>query len=201
MNGMKNPASFLAQWIVGTLVSTAVLGMLAAGAMWTVVDAVEATAGKTAAAAAGGALFGLLLGAGIGLGQAAAIYQMGISALRWVAHSAVATAVGGAVMLTLLFAFIVDGNESEIVAGLLMGISVGVPLGVGQWLLLRDKLPNAGSWIGVTLAAVLAAFLIGLPLGGEGRAWIAASTLAAIIAVGTGVGMMWLTRSRPALAA
>jgi hypothetical protein len=84
--------------------------------------------------------------------------------------------------------------------GIFIGLSLGPPLGIGQWLALRKGGVSADVWPLITAAAFVLALVIGFPLGGEGREWLALVVIGLVLGGLTGLSMMWLLRRPKALA-
>ena len=92
------------------------------------------------------------------------------SRLGWVGIWTVATALGWSVIGTLaalLFPLSRPGSDenSAYAAFVVAGILAGVPVGVGQWLVLRRWVPAASRWILATVLGWALAFPIGLVVG------------------------------------
>lgn len=193
MSNIKG-SSFYLQWVAAVSV-TLFIGIFAAFmSMWSVGEIVEQAIGETAAALVAGGLFGALIGAGAGLGQAFALRNQGLPLGQWVGRSIISGAVSMAVTLTLAFSLTDMEAMPEVVAGLLIGISVGLPISLVQWQLLKRYVGTAALWIPVSTAAFTIGFAAGMPLGGEDTAWLAIGTTAVITALITGAGMMMLVR-------
>ena len=62
-------------------------------------------------------------------------------------------------------------------------------------LLLQPQAPQAQFWPLICVTAFLIAFMVGLPLGGEGREWLSVGVVALLTAVVTGAGFVWLARA------
>jgi len=191
---------FYGQWVLAGTVALVVAGMLAFATIWSVGEVVERAWGETAAAFTAGGLFGALLGAGIGIGQALLLQRRGINAARWIGASVIAAAVGMAIAWTIVFIFLDADTMPEVVTGVMISIAAGLPVGVAQSVVLRPHVSNTSLWIVVSTLAFLIAFVAGLPLGGEGREWIALGTIGLLSATISGLGMVWLLRQQPAAA-
>ncbi len=149
----KWAASFLFRWTLAT----------AAG--WTVGLYLSAWSLYTPALCLGGAFSGAVVGAA----QAYILRRNGESPRRWIALSAVGTALGvlpaagAAIVLTLGWGWGIA----------LIGGIIGAGLGVGQWFILAERHENrAFWWIGANAGAgaacallTLAPLIRGLPLG------------------------------------
>jgi hypothetical protein len=54
---------------------------------------------------------------------------------------------------------------------------------------------QAQLWVPICILAFFIGFVVGLPLGGEGREMLSVGTVAVLTAVLSGAGMLWLMRS------
>jgi hypothetical protein len=196
--------SFIAKWVIVTTLTAATASMLGFGAMWSVGDTLSRLVGETFGWVIAGGTLGALVGLGIGGGQAFALGSSGrrVNPARWTLNSV----IGGGVVTAVAFGLVSalsgpNPGSSNTLIGLILGSVLGLGIGVGQWLTLRRQLPGSGIWILITLVALLAAFIIGLNLGGEGREIIAVTAFGLIAAAITGLGAVWLFRGRnPAVA-
>ena len=75
-----------------------------------------------------------------------------------------------------------------------------LPLGIGQWLVLRQRNLLAGEWVLISSLAFVVGMVIGLPLGGEGREWLSLGVIGLLVGAITGLGMVWSLRRQAALA-
>lgn len=191
---------FYGQWVLAGTVALAVAGMLAFASIWSVGAVVERAWGETVGAFTAGGLFGALLGAGIGIGQALVLQRRDVNAARWIGASIITAAVGMAIAWTLVFIFLDVDAMPEAVIGVVMALAAGLPVGIAQSVVLRPHVSNPSLWIVVSTLAFLVAFVAGLPLGGEGREWIALGTIGLLSAAISGLGMVWLLRQQPAAA-
>jgi NhaP-type Na+/H+ or K+/H+ antiporter len=83
---------------------------------------------------------------------------------------------------------------------LVIGVSLGLAIGIGQWLTLRRLGNRANLWPLISTLALVFALMVGLPLGGEGRKWLSLGVIGLLAGTISGLGMMWLTRRQTALA-
>jgi hypothetical protein len=184
-------------WLVTCAVGVAIGGRVAFATIWSVGELVDNVA---AAALAAGGLFGALFSLGVAVGPGSLLQRKGISAARWLATSAVAGTLGTAAGFVLAFGLF-DGESMSVLAfGLFIGLSLGLPLGIGQLLALRKR-GAALVWPLITAAAFVLAFVIGIPLGGEGREWLSLGVIGLVLGGLTGLGMVWLLRRQTAVAA
>jgi hypothetical protein len=191
---------FWLQWTVTGAITTLAGAMLAFTIMWGVAEVVEDALGETAAALVAGAIFGALIGVGISVGQAIVLRGRGINHTRWIVHSALFSAIGSAVAWFAVFALMDVDTMPEAIAGVVMGLAVGLPLGIGQWLVLRIHLKSTNLWVPATALALTIAFVAALPLSGEGRELLALGTFSLLAAAFTGVAMTWMLRRQTAVA-
>lgn len=187
---------FWMEWLFACLISMGIGLILAFFTLWTVAEAVGKATSDIVGILVGGALFGLFIGGGISIGQGIALRRQNINITHWIALSAVSSLIGSAVSWTAVFQLVNMDNFPEIITGLLMGFILGLSLGIGQWLVLRKHNDNAVLWILFTTAAFAISFMIGFPLGGEGREFISFSVTVFLVVVLTGVGMHWLLRRK-----
>lgn len=177
------------QWLATCAVGLIAGGMLAFGPIWAVGEAVEKAAGETVAYLAIGFLFGAI-GLSASIGPGLLLQSRGIPASRWIFASVVSSAIGMAIGLALVFIFIDLESMSEAATGVVIGIFLGLPLGIGQWLVLRPHGLLAGEWVLISCLAFVIGMTIGLPLGGEGREWLALGVVGLLVGAITGLGMV-----------
>ncbi len=189
-----NGGSFFLRWVTAVTVTMIVAVMAAFVSMWSIGEWVAQRWGDMAGGIVAGFIFGALLGAGLGAGQAIVLRAQGIPFGQWLGRTALAGAVGMSIGFTLMFSLFDLDNVPQIAAGLMIALSVGLPIGLAQWSLLKPYLPQAQLWPLVCIAAFLVAFAVGLPLGGEGREWLSVGVVALLTAVISGAGMVWLAR-------
>ena len=187
--------TFLAQWVTAVTVTMSLASMAAFVSMWSVGELVQGAWGDLAMAITVGAIFGALIGLGVGLGQAIVLRSWGIPFGRWLGRTVLAGTVGMTIGFTLMFLLFDMDNLPEIVTGLVIALSVGLPIGLVQWPLLKPHVAQAQLWLPICFAAFLISFPVGLSLSGEGREWVSLAVLALLTAVITGVGIVWLARS------
>ena len=196
-----NRSSFFMQWLLAVTVSMILATMGAFVSMWSVGEMVQAAWGDLAMAIVVGAIFGGLLGVGIGLGQAVVLRSQGISFGRWLGQTVLAGAVGMALGFTVMFS-VFDDDMPQLVAPVAIALSLGLPIGLVQWQMLTPHVGQAQVWVPICIAAFLISFAVGLPLGGEGREWLSVGVVALLTAILSGAGMVWLAgNAEPAVAA
>lgn len=186
--------TFFWRWVTAVTVTMIVATMVAFVSMWSVGEVVQAAWGDVAMAIAVGAVFGGLISAGVGLGQALVLRAHGIPFGRWLGRTALAGAAGMIIGFTLMFSFLDMDNGPQLAVGLVMALALGLPIGLVQWQMLKPHLAQAQLWLPTWMAAVLIGFSVGLPLGGEGREWLSVGVVALLTAIISGAGMLWLAR-------
>lgn len=191
-----NGSSFFLQWVTAVTVTMTLAVMGAFLTMWSIGEWAAQSWGEAVGGLLAGGIFGALLAAGLGIGQAIMLRAQGISIGRWLGQTVLAGMVGMAIGFTLMFSMFNMDEIPEIAAGLMIALSVGLPIGLAQWPLLKPHLAQAQWWPLICTTAFLAAFIIGLPLGGEGREWVSVGVVALVTAVITGAGFVWLARDQ-----
>jgi hypothetical protein len=184
-------------WVVLCAIGVAIGGMLAFTSMWSVGEAVSDAAGDVAGGLVAGGLFGAFVALGANVGPGLLLQRKGISAFRWISHSIVAGAVGTAVGLAVALGLL--ETLPDLAGPIFIGLTLGLPVGLGQWRLLRRQGLAANEWPLISTAAFLLAFLVGFPLGGEGREWLSIGAISLLLGTTTGLGMMWLLRRQTAV--
>jgi len=192
--------TFGLQWVAACSLGIVLLGMLAFASIWSVGEVVEKALGETAAFIAVGTLFGALFGLGASGGTGLLLRKKGISAARWIAYSVIGGALGGMIGFGVTLSLLDAEALPEVVTGLVVGVSLGLPMGIGQWLVLRQVGDGANAWPVISTITYVLALMIGLPLGGEGREWLSLGVIGLLAGAISGLGMMWLLRKQPALA-
>ena len=201
MNDKQYDWSFGFQYFIACAVGVALLGMAAFFAMWSIGEAVEGFAGETAALIVAGSLFGMLNALGASIGTGLLLRGRGVEAGKWIGYSVVAGSIGGALGFGLVTTFFNMETAPESLAGVMMGLTVGLPVGIGQWLALRQAGVGASVWPLITTIAFILAFSASFALGGEGREWIALGGMGLICGAITALGMVWLLGSKQTVAA
>lgn len=187
-------SSFFGQWVTAVTVTMILAVMGAFVSMWSIGEVVQRAWGDVAMALVVGVVFGGLLGLGIGLGQALVLRSYGIPLGRWLGQTVLAAAVGTAIGFLVMFSTMDTDNMPQAVAALAIALSVGLPIGLVQWRLLKPHIAQAQLWVPILTVALLIAFMVGMPLGGEGREWLSVGVVALLTAVLSGAGMVWLAR-------
>ncbi|KAA3661100.1 MAG: hypothetical protein DWQ04_17460 [Chloroflexi bacterium] len=189
-----NRGSFFVQWVTAVTITMILATMSAFMSMWSVGEVVQQAWGDVPMAIVVGGIFGGLLSLGVGLGQAVVLRSQGIPFMRWLARTMLVGALGMAIGFTLIFSLFDMENMPELVVGLTMSLSLGLPIGLVQAQLLKPHLAQAQLWVPICIVAFFISFAVGLPMSGEGREWLSLGMVALLTAVLTGIGIVWLAR-------
>lgn len=192
--------TFGLQWLAACALGIMLLGMLAFASIWSVGEIVDNAFGETAMSVVVGGLFGALIGLGASGGTGLLLRSEGVNAARWISYSVIGSALGGMISFGVALSLFDAGTMPEVVTGLIIGVSLGLPMGIGQWLALRQVGNGAGAWPVISTIAFMLALMVGVPLGGEGREWLSLGVTGLLAGAISGLGMMWLLRKQPALA-
>jgi hypothetical protein len=188
------------QWLLACAAGVVLLGMAAFFSMWSIGEAVAGVWGETAGAVIAGVIFGTLFSLGASIGPGLLLQGKGVPARKWVAYSVFGGAIGGGLLFTVIAASQIAEDMPEALSGLVLGLLFGGLVGFGQWLALRETAVPADAWLVISPMAFIAAFSIGLPLGGEGREWLSIAAVSLILSALTAAGMVWLQGKTTAVA-
>lgn len=198
MNAEQNQTnwSFVALWVVVTTLTFLTATAIAFASMWSIGGRLLEGLDAPVAGFVSGAWVGALMGLGLGVGQAIALHGRGVSPARWV----VSSVLGGAAGFALFAILTAEGQTQRTALALLAGGLAGLGIGVAQWSLLRNRLPNAAAWIAVTVVAFLPVALLAYN-GSEVSPGLVMLAMGLAVAGITGLGAMWLFgKVRPAIA-
>jgi hypothetical protein len=137
---------------------------------------------------------GGVMGMGMGLGQWLVFRKYLRDSSGWIIATGLAFFLQGA------FRWMLPYNTPAVQVGVITLLSFGIFLGLGQWFVLRGRVPNAGWWIAISIAgwaSTLAFFAVNeyaqLPIESTLGIVSFAFTLLMPFAVAGG-GMVWLLR-------
>ena len=150
----------------------------------------EATS-ETVGFAVTGAIFGILIGGGLGAGQQIVLKSKTGLGGKWALVSAAATAVVWAIAFPALLAV---GETASSPTGATIAILFGLTLGISQWIVLRNSVARAGRWVLIVTASLTLALIAAFALDGEGRELLAMGVAGLLSGALTGLGMAWLLR-------
>lgn len=179
--------SFALQWLVSCAVGTAIGGALAFFTMWSAGEAVAGAVGEIAGGLVSGGMFGAALALGANAGPGFLLERRGLGGTRWLIFSAIVASVSAGMAVALTFTLL-DSVYGPAM-GIFIGLVLGAPMGIVQWVILRQHGIAADAWPVVSVVAyLLAAFFItsggedsalALTLGGAGLSVAAVTALGA----------------------
>ena len=186
------------QWLVTCAIGTAIGGAVAFFTMWSAGEAAADVIGDIAGGFVAGGLFGGLLGLGANAGPAFLLQQRGMSGARWFVASAVAAALSAGIAIATASNMLDTMPGAAIV--IFIGLVLGGPMGIVQWLILRQHDVAANAWPIISVVAyLLAAVVIG-----SGNEYTALPLMMAgiglLVGAVTGLGAAWLLRRQTAVA-
>ena len=183
---------FWVQWLLATAIGFTAGGMLGFASTWSIGEAVTGVLGEPAGAFVAGALFGIFFGAGANAGPALLLRARGLGGNRWLAYSSIAAALSGGAVFAV--AFTLFDTMSDPVGAIVMGLTLGIPQGLVQWLHLRGQGLAAGGWPLVSIAAYLLAAGIMMAGGPVDDFIVAVGIAGLVVGAVTGLGMAWVLR-------
>lgn len=179
--------SFTLRWLASCAVGTVIGGALAFFTMWSAGEAAAGAAGEMAGGFVSGGIFGAAFGLGANAGPAFLLERRGLDGTRWLVFSAIVASVSAGMGVALTFTLL-DSVYGPAM-GIFIGLVLGAPMGIVQWLIFRQHELSAGAWPVVSVVAyLLAAFFItsggensalALTLGGAGLSLAAVTALGA----------------------
>lgn len=182
--------SFALQWLVSCALGTAIGGALAFFTMWSAGEAVGGAVGETAGGFVAGAIFGAAFGLGANAGPALLLERRGLGGTRWLVFSAIVASASAGTVIAL--ASTLPDTVYGPALGIFIGLVLGAPMGIVQWVILRQHGITADPWPVVSVVAyLLAAFFIAsgsedsalaLTVGGVGLS----------VAAVTAIGATWM---------
>ena len=178
------------QWLVSCAVGTAIGGALAFFTMWSAGEAVAGAVGEMAGGFVAGGIFGAAFGLGANAGPAFLLERRGLSGTRWLIASMIITSLSAGTAVALL------SNLFDTMSGpattVFIGLVLGAPMGIVQWVILRQHDVAADLWPVISVVAyLLAAYFIGLGSQDSAMALVLGGVGLSVAAV-TAIGAMWL---------
>ncbi len=188
---VQNYRNFWGQWTLASAAGFAIGAMLSLPIAYGLGEIVMEATNETAGFAVTGALFGIFVGGGLGLGQQIVLrFPTG-----WGRNWALVSALLAAILWAIAFPVIIAADQSmRSLNGLAIVVSFGLALGIGQWLVLRNHLPQASRWLLVTSASLALGLGASLALDGEGRELLTFAVGGLLVGALTGLGMVWMVR-------
>jgi hypothetical protein len=138
--------TFGLQWLAACGLGIMLLGMLAFASIWSVGEIVENAFGETAMSVVVGGLFGALFGLGASGGTGLLLRSKGVNAARWISYSVIGSTLGGITGFGVALNLLDAETMPDVMIALVMGISLGLLMGIGQWLALRQVGNGATAW-------------------------------------------------------
>ncbi len=193
---VSSTITFWFLWLAATTIGVMVGGMLAIPIGWGLADPLEKSLGTAPSLLVVAIAWGVLWGGGIGLAQMLVLWRRLDQPFRWTLYSIAGATVAFTLVLGTLAIFALDAfdSASDVVSGTLIGLTMGIGLGVGQWLLLREFSPRALWWIAISVIAAVVAFGVALSVGSEGRELLSLAIGGLIMGGLGGVGLLWVLR-------
>lgn len=191
MNGKQTKFGwgFGLQWLVTCAVGTVIGGAIAYFTMWSAGEAVASAVGETAGGFVAGAIFGAAFATGANAGPALLLERKGLSGTRWLVSSVIVASLSAGTAVALVSSLL-DTTYGPAM-GIFIGLVLGAPMGIVQWVIFRQHELAADAWPVVSVVAYLvAAFFItsgsenaalALTLGGAGLSLAAVSGLGATL--------------------
>jgi hypothetical protein len=188
---VQNYRSFWGQWTLASAAGFAIGAMLSLPIAYGLGEIVMDATNETIGFAITGALFGIFAGGGLGLGQQIVLrFSTG-----WGRNWALVSALAAAIVWAIAFPVIIAADQPmRSLNGVAIVVSFGLALGIGQWLVLRNHLPQASRWVLATSASLALALGASLALDGEGRELLAFAVGGLLVGALTGLGMVWMLR-------
>lgn len=187
------------QWLVACAVGTMIGGMVAFFTMWSAGEAVGEVIGESVGGFVAGGIFGAALALGANAGPALLLERRGVSGTRWLVSSAIVASLsaGAAIAVASTLFDTMAGPATAVFIGLVLG----APMGIVQWVILRQHDVSANTWPIISIVAyLLAAFFIGLGSEDTAPALILGGVGLSLAAV-TAIGATWLLGRQTAVPA
>ncbi len=147
---------WLAAWAIASALGVIVAMVGVLPLMWTYGEGVERALGQWGAQIVGGIVFGLGIGAAVGIAQWLVLRGRSVDATRWLVGSIIGGIVAG--IVAILISIFNDQGENMPVM-LLAFASLGGILGLGQFLAARSIARNA-LWIVASAFGLMVGWLI-----------------------------------------
>lgn len=201
MNEKQAPVDwrFTLGWVASCVIGIVVFGLAAFWLRWRLGEVVGGVVGQPSSNSVGvpaaGAVFAGLLALGGVLGPGLLMGRFGISPGRWIGYSAAAAAVTMSIGVFLIDGW-TDGIGSSAASALFVGSMLGLPMGLVQWQLLKQRAVPAAIWPLISLAAYVLGIGI-LFVYPDVPTWLTLSGMGLAVGLITALAMMWLLRRRP----
>lgn len=187
---------FTLGWVVSCVIGIVFFGLAAFWLRWRLGEVVGGAVGQPSSASLGvpaaGAVFAGLLALGGVLGPGLMLGRIGILPGRWIGYSAAAAAVTMSLGVSLIDGW-TDGISSSAVSALFVGSMLGLPMGLVQWQLLKQRAVPAAVWPLISFAA----YVLGIGIvfiNPHVPNWLTLTGMGLAVGLITGLAMMWLLR-------
>lgn len=187
---------FALGWVVSCATGIVLFGLAAYWLRWrlgeVVGEAVDLPISPPVVVPVAGAVFAGLLALGGVLGPALLLRRIGISPARWIGYSTAAAAVTMSIGVSLVDNF-AKGIGSTAVSALFVGSMLGMPMGLVQWLLLKQQAIPATIWPLISFAA----YVLGIGIAFADLmvpTWLTLIGMGLVVGSITGLAMTWLLR-------
>jgi hypothetical protein len=186
---------FTLAWVVSCVIGIVVFGLAAFWLRWRLGEVVGGAVGQPSSTPAAGAVFAGLLALGGVLGPGLLLRRFGISPGRWIVYSTAAAAATMGIGVSLIDIW-TKGISSSTVSALFVGSTLGLPMGLVQWPLLKQRTVPAAIWPLISLAAYVLGIGI-LFVYPNFPTWLTLIGMGLAVGLITGLAMMWLLRRAP----
>jgi len=178
------------QWLISCAVGTAIGGALAFFTMWSTGEAVAGAVDEMVGDFVAGGIFGAALALGANAGPALLLERRELNGVRWLISSVIVASLSAGTAVTLTFTLLETVYGPAM--GIFIGLVLGAPMGIVQWVILRQHELAVDGWpIVSVIAYLLAAFFI--TSGGENSALALTLVGAGLsLATVTALGATWM---------
>ena len=145
-----------------------------------------------------GGLFGGLLGMGANVGPAFLLQKRGISGSRWFLYSTVTASLSAGIAIALSSDLL--DTMSPAATAVFIGLVLGVPMGIVQWLIWRQHDVAANAWPVISIIAYLLAAVVITSSNESTSPPLIMASIGLLVATVTGLGAAWLLQRQPAVA-
>ena len=186
---------FTLGWVVSCVIGIVVFGLAAFWLRWRLGEVMGGAVGQPSSTSAAGGVFAGLLALGGVLGPGLLLGRFGISPGRWIGYSAAAAAVTMGIGVSLIDTW-TKGISSPAASALFVGSMLGLPMGLVQWQLLKQRAVPSAVWPLISLAA----YVLGIGsvfVNPHVPTWLTLIGMGLAVGLITGLVMMWLLRRGP----
>ena len=198
MNEKRVPVDwrFALEWVASCAIGIVVFGLTSFWLRWRLGEGVGEAVGLPSSNPVGvpvaGAVFAGLLALGGVLGPGLMLRRIGVSPVRWIGYSVAAAAVAMSIGVFLIYGW-TKGISSSAASALFVGSMLGVPMGLVQWQLLKQRAVPAAIWPFISFAA----YTLGIGIvfvNPNIPTWLTLIGMGLVVGSITGLTIMWLLR-------